>query len=255
MGDKIDEIIKTNQDKKIEKSKKIVFKSFSTNNILVNVDKPKDSKEVYNLKDSTIINNKNNTTNPNIYNEMDYNKYLIYKLKKKLKQAHNNNKLKELEYLERIAVLQCKLNLYEYNFEKVLIENNLIKNKKYRNFLNCNCNCTKKSIENKGEKYLNRPFSSISDVKTSFLKKKIKKFMENHKNNNNSVVESYISANKNKNSIESYECRNKKLNAYYKYQIGNNYLRNDFRQIKKTIHNNNTKITKLMNNCKKVSTV
>ena len=79
--------------------------------------------------------------------------------------------------------------------------------------------------------------------------------MENHKNNNNSVVESYISANKNKNSIESYECSNKKLNAHYKYQIGNNYLRNDFRQIKKTIHNNNTKITKLMNNCKKVSTV
>ena len=252
ISNKINEILKINQDKNV-KSIKLSFKSFSANSILMNTDKSKNNKDLNYYQDSIMNNNimTSDKTNPNIFSEANCNKYLNYKLKRKLKHEHDKNKIKELEYLERIAVLQCKLNLYEHNFEKVLMENNLINNKKFRSIHNWNLNFKIKNRDKKEEKYLTRPLSSAGDdKKSSYLKKKFKKFVENHKIHNNSLIESFISANKL--SSESNDYSYKKTSGPYKYQIGNNYLRNDFRQIKKAIHNNKTKITKFIDNCKKM---
>ena len=234
---------KSNIDYKCN-SENILLKSYNkVNNAFMNPKKE-------NSDNKNKLKEKNGNENIKNQNEMDSNKYLIFKLKKKLKKDHDKDKIKELEYLERIAILQCKLNLYERNFEKLLLENNIIKNIKKKNINNNNNYCFKirnSEIRKKGEN-MRRPYSSIIDAKISNLKKY---FPEN--NNNKSVINTYISANTN--TLDSYLNRNKKRNCYrslnnlnYKYQIGNNYLRNDFIQIKKTIHKNNIKINKFMNN-------
>lgn len=257
INNKINEVLEMNAKKNKSlnsKSKKVLFKSFSSNNILNNTDKSKNNKFKNILKENINSNNIKNITNSNIINEIDSNKYLTFKLKKKLKQEHNKNKLKELDYLERIAVLQCKLSLYEKNLEKLIIEN--ISNKKFRANLNFNYYFRSLKSDYKNERNLFRPLSSTTiDTKISNLKKHFNKYVENKKNNN-SISETYITANIN--SLESYLSKNKKNNycnsnyLHYKYEIGNNYIKNDFRRIKKTIHENNTKITKftkLMNKC------
>lgn len=257
INNKINEVLEMNAKKNksiISKNKKVLFKSFSSNNLLNNTDKSNNNKFNNNIKHSINNNNIKNINNSNIIKEIDSNKYLTFKLKKKLKQEHNKNKLKELDYLERIAVLQCKLSLYEKNFEKLIIDN--INNKKFRANLNLNYYFKNQKSGYKNERNLIRPLSSTTiDTKISNLKKHFKKYVEN-KNNNNSISETYITANMN--SLESYLSKNKKNNycnsnyLHYKYEIGNNYIKNDFRRIKKTIHENNTKITKLtklMNKC------
>ena len=204
-----------------------------------------------NNDNKNILKEKNGNINIKNQNEMEPNKQLIFKLKKQLKKEHDKDKIKELEYLERIAILQCKLNLYERNFEKLLLENNIIKNIRTKNINNNDINYFKIRNGKIGEKGKNicRPYSSTIDAKISNLKKH---FPENN-NNNKSVINTYISANTN--TLESYFNRNKKRNCCrslnnlnYKYQIGNKYLKNDFIQIKKTIHKNNIKINKFMNN-------
>ena len=265
INNNIKDILKKKSEncKKVQKYQKIFFKSLSKVNTLVSPEKSNNSNNKKSLKD--IINNKN-ITNPNILGEMDSNKYLTFKLKKKLKQEHDKNKIKELEYLERIAILQCKLNLYEKNLEKLILERKTSKKIKERNNSLKNSSTSKfyfklKNFDNNKEKEkekdrnMLRPLSNIVDSKISNLKKYFKNFSEMYNSKkNNYIIETYISANTN--TLDSYLNRNLKRNGYnsindlhYKYQIGNNYLRNDFREIKRTIHKNNTKIEKLINYC------
>ena len=231
------------------KSERILLKSYNkVNNASMSLKKE-------NNDNKNILKEKNDNENIKNQCEMDSNKYLIFKLKKKLKKDHDKDKIKELEYLERIAILQCKLNLYERNFEKLLLENNINKNIRKKNINKNNNNnnyCFKIrncELREKGEN-IYRPYSSIIDAKINNLKKY---FPENNNNINKSVINTYISANTN--TLDSYLNRNKKRNCCrslnnlnYKYQIGNNYLRNDFIEIKKTIHKNNIKINKFMSN-------
>ena len=209
INNKINEVLEMNAKKNksiISKNKKVLFKSFSSNDLLNNTDKSNNNKFNNNIKHSINNNNIKNINNSNIIKEIDSNKYLTFKLKKKLKQEHNKNKLKELDYLERIAVLQCKLSLYEKNFEKLIIDN--INNKKFRANLNLNYYFKNQKSGYKNERNLIRPLSSTTiDTKISNLKKHFKKYVEN-KNNNNSISETYITANMN--SLESYLSKNKK---------------------------------------------
>ena len=226
----------------------ILFNSYDKINSFTSQGKPKILKRQKN----------ENIENQNIIKEMNSIKYLNFKLKKKLKQDHDQNKIKELEYLERIAILQCKLNLYERYLEKLILEKKSCTNIKQRNnsLININnnyyLNNKNSEVDKIKERNLCRPYSSTIDEKISNLKKNVFESFNNNRNNN-SAIDTYISANTN--TLDSYLNRNKKRNyrnslndLHYKYQIGNNYLRNDFKQIKKTIHKNNCKINKLMNN-------
>ena len=237
--------LETNQN--LYKSE-ILFNSYDKINSFTSQGKPKILKRQKN----------ENIKNQNKIKEMNSIKYLNFKLKKKLKQDHDQNKIKELEYLERIAILQCKLNLYERYLEKLILEKKSCTNIKQRNnsLKNINnnyyLNNKNSELDKIKERNLCRPYSSTIDEKISNLKKNVFESFNNNRNNN-SAIDTYISANTN--TLDSYLNRNKKRNyrnslndLHYKYQIGNNYLRNDFKQIKKTIHKNNCKINKLMNN-------
>ena len=221
---------------KIDKSEKILLKSFRKNYSNKNSD----------YKDITCSSN-----------EVGSNNYLIFKLKKKLKQEHENNKINELKFLERIAVLQYKLNLYEKSFEKLILDNNIStpkkeKEKEKSNYIhneeNNKVNFLIKKInnkKNKKQKNIFRPFSSLNDKNLNEFNKNI---FKNH-SINESAIRTFISSNLNN---ENYFSRNKYIrnsnslnNINYRYCIGNNYLRNDFRKIKKTIHENNDKISNL----------
>ena len=234
---------------KVYGSEKLLLKSYKLNSF-ASLEKPNHHKHF--LKEN---NNNVNITNQNITIDMNTNNYLNFKLKKKLKRQHDNNKIKELEYLERIAILQCKLNLYERNLEKLILENNKYEIIKQRNkSLKSNddiCYFRNNSSELcKGkEKVYTRPYSSTMDAKINNLK-------NININNNNSIINSYIS--KKTNTLDSYFNKNKKRNCckslndlHYKYQIGNNYFRNNFKEIKKTIRKNKNKMNKFINNCLK----
>ena len=141
-----------------------------------------------------------------------------------------------------------KLILEKKSCTNIKQRNNSLKNINNNYYLN-NKNSEVDKIK---ERNLCRPYSSTIDEKISNLKKNVFESFNNNRNNN-SAIDTYISANTN--TLDSYLNRNKKRNyrnslndLHYKYQIGNNYLRNDFKQIKKTIHKNNCKINKLMNN-------
>lgn len=205
------------------KSEKILLKSYSK----------KDSNKNNDYKYMTCSSNEAGSSN-----------YLIFKLKKKLKQEHENNKINELKFLERIAVLQSKLNLYEKSFQQLILDNNISsaakeeKNNYVDNEENNKVLFSIKKINherNKKQKNVYRPFSSLNDRNINEVKKNI---FESH-SINESANENYL--NRNKNSLNS----NSLNNINYRYYLGNNYLRNDFRQIKKTIHENNKKITNL----------
>ena len=246
-----------NEIKIIEKKLSIIIDNI--NNILQNekIDICKSTKSEKRLIKSYF---KNDTNRNNDYkditsssNEIGSNNYLIFKLKRKLKQEHENNKINELKFLERIAVLQSKLNLYEKSFEQLILDNNAPMAKKEKNNYidNEENNKVDFSIQklnnekNKKQKIIYRPFSSLNDRNINEFKKNI---FENH-SINESAIRTYISANSNN---ENYLSRNKNIrnsnslnNINYRYCLGNNYLRNDFRQIKKTIHENNKKISNL----------
>lgn len=242
----INEILqKEKEPKKYSNLDKLLFKSYN-NNIM---DKFNRNKNNFSL----IENNKNiASSTDDIYS----NKYLTYKLKKRLKHEHYNNKIRELNYLERIAILQCKLNLYQKNFEKFILDNNnfiknifinnssedLDKNNKTNN--NFIFNIKKLNNGKECQRNLYRPLSCLSDAKVKIKKKnfgqkyiKIKSLIQTYMNAYSNGLENYSDNNKLN--------RNNSLNNFhYKYQLGNNYLRNDFNQIKKTIHENNNKISK-----------
>jgi hypothetical protein len=217
---------------KLSKSEKILIKSYNKNDIYKNND----------YKDITCSSN-----------EVGSNNYLIFKLKKKLKQEHENNKIKELKFLERIAILQSKLNLYEKSFEQLIKDNNIpLPKKEKNNYIDKEENnnayfSIKKFIneKNKKQKNIYRPFSNLNDRNINESKKNI---CEN-RTINESAIKTYISANLNNgkffNRNRTIRNSNSLNNLNYRYYLGNNYLRNDFRQIKKTIHENNNKISNL----------
>jgi hypothetical protein len=217
---------------KLSKSEKILIKSYNKNDIYKNND----------YKDITCSSN-----------EVGSNNYLIFKLKKKLKQEHENNKIKELKFLERIAILQSKLNLYEKSFEQLIKDNNIpLPKKEKNNYIDNEENnnayfSIKKFIneKNKKQKNIYRPFSNLNDRNINESKKNI---CEN-RTINESAIKTYISANLNNgkffNRNRTIRNSNSLNNLNYRYYLGNNYLRNDFRQIKKTIHENNNKISNL----------
>lgn len=217
---------------KSNKSEKILLKSFGKNHSNKNIDY------------------KNITCSSN---EVGSNNYLIFKLKKKLKQEHENNKINELKFLERIAVLQYKLNLYEKSFEQLILDNNISKLKREKEKSNYidneeNNNVSIKKLNNganKKQKNIYRPFSSLNDKNINEFKIKI---LDNHLINESSI-RTYISANLNNENIFNRNKNGRNSNSLnninYRYYLGNNYLRNDFRKIKKTIHENNDKISNL----------
>ena len=245
----------------------------------------KTRKSNFNL--TSIENNKNNT-NPDIYEEINScninSNYLRLKLKNKIKKEHNKYKIKEMEYLQRIAELQSQINSYEKKLEKLALENdgliNYINNnmniitKNNMNRTNSADNLYAKDRENikyfkiknhkkKSIKNSNKIIKSqsLSDLFENDLIKNLKIDLKQDKQKENKLItiDSYMNTNLNKNKNTNIKMTYKPHyatsinNINFKYQVGNGYLRNNFIKLKKDIKdktNHLKKIKSLLNDIK-----
>ena len=245
----------------------------------------KTRKSNFNL--TSIENNKNNT-NPDIYEEINScninSNYLRLKVKNKIKNEQNKYKIKEMEYLQRIAELQSQINSYEKKLEKLVLENDEIINyindnmnimaKNNMNRTNSADNLSIKDKENikyfkiknhkkKSIKNSNKIIKSqsLSDLFENDLIKNLKIELKQDKQKENKLItiDSYMNTNLNKNKNASIKMTYKPHyatsinNINFKYQVGNGYLRNNFVKLKKDIKdktNHLKKIKSLLNDIK-----
>ena len=245
----------------------------------------KTRKSNFNL--TSIENNKNNT-NPDIYEEINScninSNYLRLKVKNKIKNEHNKYKIKEMEYLQRIAELQSQINSYEKKLEKLVLENDELINyindnmnimaKNNMNRTNSADNLSIKDKENikyfkiknhkkKSIKNSNKIIKSqsLSDLFENDLIKNLKIELKQDKQKENKLItiDSYMNTNLNKNKNASIKMTYKPHyatsinNINFKYQVGNGYLRNNFVKLKKDIKdktNHLKKIKSLLNDIK-----
>ena len=287
-----------NQQKNAQKSTEL--KLVYINNLINEILFQNKSKKSYNLSAKTRKSNYNltsiesfnkNKTNTELFDEInksnvnDNNKYLKLKIHNRLKSEHDKYKIKELEYLQRIAELQSELNSYEANCKKLYSENNELidyinnnniniitknkmnrnnsadnisindpKNEKYFRILNYEEKNYNKNKKN-NKLYQFKPLSNLSENnRVKNLKKELKQkyYKENYVN----IADNYFSSNLNKNKNNSYRHQHfvTSLNDLnYKYQVGNGYLRNNFVKLKKEIiekTNHLKKIKNLLNDIK-----
>ena len=245
----------------------------------------KTRKSNFNL--TSIENNKNNT-NPDIYEEINScninSNYLRLKVKNKIKNEHNKYKIKEMEYLQRIAELQSQINSYEKKLEKLVLENDELINyindnmniiaKNNMNRTNSADNLSIKDKENikyfkiknhkkKSIKNSNKIIKSqsLSDLFENDLIKNLKIDLKQDKQKENKLItiDSYMNTNLNKNKNTNIKMTYKPHyatsinNINFKYQVGNGYLRNNFVKLKKDIKdktNHLKKIKSLLNDIK-----
>ena len=245
----------------------------------------KTRKSNFNL--TSIENNKNNT-NPDIYEEINScninSNYLRLKVKNKIKNEHNKYKIKEMEYLQRIAELQSQINSYEKKLEKLVLENDELINyindnmnimaKNNMNRTNSADNLSIKDKENikyfkiknhkkKSIKNSNKIIKSqsLSDLFENDLIKNLKIDLKQDKQKENKLIniDSYMNTNLNKNKNTNIKMTYKPHyatninNIKFKYQVGNGYLRNNFVKLKKDIKdktNHLKKIKSLLNDIK-----
>ena len=243
----------------------------------------KTRKSNFNL--TSIENNKNNT-NPDIYEEINScninSNYLRLKVKNKIKNEHNKYKIKEMEYLQRIAELQSQINSYEKKLEKLVLENDELINyindnmnimaKNNMNRTNSADNLSIKDKENikyfkiknhkkKSIKNSNKIIKSqsLSDLFENDLIKNLKIALKQDKQKENKLItiDSYMNTNLNKNTNIKMTYKPHYAtsinNINFKYQVGNGYLRNNFVKLKKDIKdktNHLKKIKSLLNDIK-----
>ena len=245
----------------------------------------KTRKSNFNL--TSIENNKNNT-NPDIYEEINScninSNYLRLKVKNKIKNEHDKYKIKEMEYLQRIAELQSQINSYEKKLEKLVSENDELINyindnmniiaKNNMNRTNSADNLSIKDKENikyfkiknhkkKSIKNSNKIIKSqsLSDLFENDLIKNLKIDLKQDKQKENKLItiDSYMNTNLNKNKNANIKMTYKPHyatsinNINFKYQVGNGYLRNNFVKLKKDIKdktNHLKKIKSLLNDIK-----
>ena len=246
----ISEILyKKNSNKKHQQHSKLREYVIKSNNFSA-----KTRKSNYNL---TSIENNKSSVNFDYFDDVSSNNYLNFKYKKKIKEEHNKYMIKEMEYLERIAELQSKLNLYEKSLEQLIIENSELNSNKYidknirknrtnsakllsikdtekLNYFKDN-NLQENNVSQKKKVYKFNPLSISSENNT------IKKLKKDLKNTNISIVDAYFNHIKmKKNKTKSKSMRQRfatSLNDLnFKYQVGNGYLRNNFKQLKKDIN-------------------
>ena len=245
----------------------------------------KTRKSNFNL--TSIENNKNNT-NPDIYEEISScnvnSNYLRLKLKNKIKNEHNKYKIKELEYLQRIAELQSQINSYEKKIEKLISENDgLI------NYINDNMNIIANNNMNRTNSADNLSVKVKENIKYFKLKNHKKKNIiksnnliksrsvselfendyiknlkfdlkqSNQKENKLITIDSYMNTKLDQNKNSSRKMNYKPHyatsinNINFKYQVGNGYLRNNFVKLKKDIvdkTNHLKRIKSLLNDIK-----
>ena len=135
----------------------------------------KTRKSNFNL--TSIENNKNNT-NPDIYEEINScninSNYLRLKVKNKIKNEHNKYKIKEMEYLQRIAELQSQINSYEKKLEKLVSENDEL-----INYINDNMNIIAKNNMNRTNSADNLSIKDKENIKYFKIKNHKKKSIKN----------------------------------------------------------------------------
>ena len=163
--------------------------------------------------------------------------YLILKLKKKLKKQNENFNIKELDYLEKVALLQGKLHIYQDSFKKLINENNnedeSNTNKKIINSymngkLSNSCNSVK-GLKRPQSQYNKRYIDSNKSLKNA----------NNSENIKNKARNSIIFSG---NPLKGHETYTNLKDLHYKYETGNKLIVRDFEKTKKTIKDNFYKI-------------
>lgn len=204
------------------------------------------------------------------------NHYFVIKLRRKLKEQHEKNKIRELGYLERICSLQNKLSIYENNKCKNKLRDSINKNeknmdivdKKKINFL-LNLSDNKKPISFSKEKDDEKVYNKLIIKNFNLKSKQINKSLEDNINNkkNKLFLQTFSNlrqehkqklfknidfSNFDFNNEASKIPNNEKKLFLNKYQIMslknpknkniNISIRHDFNEIKKTVENGKRKM-------------
>lgn len=174
-------------------------------------------------KNENIIHSYNDfNTNLNNKFELAPNKYKIIKLKRKLKDIHEKNKIKELSYLQRLLDIQKDLFLYELKRNKEKERNHSYNdNLNYFTINNNNYN-NKRIINNYNENIYS---NNIKKIKHSMSQCEFKESSDSFKKNNFDDLKL------------KYELLRKK-----KLLKKNNFIKFDFGEIKKSIDKKMDKI-------------
>ena len=163
--------------------------------------------------------------------------YLILKLKKKLKEQNETFNIRELDYLERMALLQGKLLIYQDSFKKLVNENNnedenynTKKNtsKHISSILSSNCSTVKK-IKRPQSQYNKRYIGS-------------NKIVKNENNSEDFKNKTRNSGNRLGDSFKPHQSYTNLKDLRYKYETGNKFFVRNFEKIKNNIKDNFYKI-------------
>ena len=227
-------------------------------------------------KDNLFSDNKGNyALNNTLINSFENEKilssyqYIIIKLRRKLKKQHEKFQLQELAYLERISILQKKLENYEKKEKKHINISNtnrninketvnkpkinlLLNSTKIRNINSFekrkdigNNNFNKKiKIYNKNDnnKIFSQTFSELKYNKKLFNEVEISKidynFEDSKNKNKENIVEQKLFLNKYLISLKNHKLRNRTINTAIKHNL---------KEINKEIENSKKKILLLKN--------
>ena len=227
-------------------------------------------------KDNLFSDNKGNyALNNTLINSFENEKilssyqYIIIKLRRKLKKQHEKFQLQELAYLERISILQKKLENYEKKEKKHINISNanrninketvnkpkinlLLNSTKIRNINSFekrkdigNNNFNKKiKIYNKNDnnKIFSQTFSELKYNKKLFNEVEISKidynFEDSKNKNKENIVEQKLFLNKYLISLKNHKLRNRTIN---------NAIKHNLKEINKEIENSKKKILLLKN--------
>ena len=223
---------------------KLSKENISLNNIIINekIASRQESKSLFIDNDEKIV-----------FNHFSSYQFIINKLKRKLKEQHEQFKIQELGYLDRISTLQKKLRIYEenriyYNQIKISknsgikpkklyllnsvdnktnsITNSKEKKKKINITLNIINELNKNKFNNKETYY--QTYSDLKDNKKLFKEIAIS---NGDFNNEDSKIQSKNIIEKNYflNNLKNSKIRNKNINIPIKY---------NFKAIKKEIEDN-----------------
>lgn len=224
---------------------KLSKENISLNNLIINekIASRQESKSLFIDNDEKMV-----------FNHISSYQFIINKLKRKLKEQHEQFKIQELGYLDRISTLQKKLRIYEENriyYNQIKISKNSGNKRKKMYLLNSLDNKKTDSLTNSKEKKkkINISLNIINELnKNKFNNKEIYYQTYSDLKDNKKIFKEIILSNGDFNNEDSkIQSKNIFGNNYFLNNLKNSKIRNkninipikyNFKAIKKEIEDN-----------------
>ena len=224
---------------------KLSKENISLNNLIINekIASRQESKSLFIDNDEKMV-----------FNHISSYQFIINKLKRKLKEQHEQFKIQELGYLDRISTLQKKLRIYEENriyYNQIKISKNPGNKRKKMYLLNSLDNKKTDSLTNSKEKKknINISLNIINELnKNKFNNKEIYYQTYSDLKDNKKIFKEIILSNGDFNNEDSkIQSKNIFGNNYFLNNLKNSKIRNkninipikyNFKAIKKEIEDN-----------------